>query len=193
MPSQPKILGILRPLGGGDPVPFTKDTLTVGRRSNCDVCLDFENVSGRHCQFQIENGVWKLRDLNSSNGTTINGTKVTGPTGVMPDMEIGIASHLFRLDYEPTETVGVGVGDAAIDDGPQFKSLLEMAGLESDDKPVRSRPIEPPRKIDRVASEVADFDDPVPDDVKIEPPARIKSLNDDDFFDLIKDDVRKPS
>ena len=42
--------GQLTPVGGGDPIPLIKDRLTVGRRSECDVQLKFNNVSGQHCR-----------------------------------------------------------------------------------------------------------------------------------------------
>ena len=52
MASQTNTLGIMKPVGGGDPVNLRKAELTVGRRASCDVCLDFENVSGNTaCSF----------------------------------------------------------------------------------------------------------------------------------------------
>ena len=69
-------LGIMKPVGGGDPVPLRKIELFVGRRPSCDICLDFENVSGKHCIFRLINGVWHVRDMGSTNGTTVNGARV---------------------------------------------------------------------------------------------------------------------
>ena len=36
MPPAAKVLGILKPIGGGDPVPLTKEILKIGRRPSCD-------------------------------------------------------------------------------------------------------------------------------------------------------------
>jgi pSer/pThr/pTyr-binding forkhead associated (FHA) protein len=66
----------LVPVGGGDPIPLLKETLVIGRRESCDICLRFPNVSGRHCELNFEDGIWSIRDLGSTNGTKVNGTLV---------------------------------------------------------------------------------------------------------------------
>ena len=70
------VLGIMHPVGGGDPIPLTKAELVVGRRPGCDIRLDFENISGKHCVLRLINGVWMVRDLGSTNGTTVNNAPV---------------------------------------------------------------------------------------------------------------------
>ena len=194
MSTHSKTLGVLRPLGGGDPVPFTKDALIVGRRPTCDVCLDFENVSGRLCEFRLLNGIWNVKDLGSSNGTTINGQRINSPTGVMPDVEIGIADHLFYLDYEPAGPSSIhddhGMLDEGISETRKRTSLMEMAGLETDDKPVRRRPSRPPAEIERMSVDEGEFDDPLPEHARKTPSKKDEGPSADDFFDLIKDDVK---
>src|SRR4051794_28311272 len=101
MPPQKNALGIMKPVGGGDPVPLLKTELTVGRRPSCDIILDFENVSGKHCKLRYVNQVWHVRDLGSSNGTRINGAALSTEHSIMPDDELAIASHIFTIDYEP--------------------------------------------------------------------------------------------
>src|SRR5262249_6269235 len=71
-PMRDEILGILQPVGGGDPIPLTKAELVVGRRAGCDIRLDYENISGKHCNLRFLNGIWMVRDLGSTNGTTVN-------------------------------------------------------------------------------------------------------------------------
>ena len=46
------MLGQLIPCGGGDAIPLTGPKLLVGRRSSCDIKLDFQNVSSHHCEFE---------------------------------------------------------------------------------------------------------------------------------------------
>ena len=70
----PGILGILQPVGGGDPIPLTKPLMIVGRRPGCDIRLDYENISGKHCSLRFLNGLWMVKDMGSTNGTTVNGT-----------------------------------------------------------------------------------------------------------------------
>src|SRR4051812_47735318 len=84
MPSQPNNLGMMMPVGGGDPVPLRKEELIVGRRPSCDIRLDFENVSGKHCVLKFYNATWHVRDLGSTNGTTVNGAPLSSEHSVMP-------------------------------------------------------------------------------------------------------------
>ena len=63
------MFGELQPIGGGDSIPLLKKTLVVGRRESADVVLRFPTISGSHCELVVEEGIWVVRDLNSSNGT----------------------------------------------------------------------------------------------------------------------------
>ena len=56
MPPEREVLGILLPVGGGDPIPLLKTELILGRRPICDIRLDFNNVSGKHCVLQLISG-----------------------------------------------------------------------------------------------------------------------------------------
>ena len=77
MMSPRKSLGVMLPLGGGDPIPLKKDELVIGRRPNCDIRLDFENISGKHCILKFIRGTWHVRDLGSTNGTTVDGLRIS--------------------------------------------------------------------------------------------------------------------
>jgi len=120
-------LGRLIPVGGGDPIPLAMDSMTVGRRQSCDIRLDYHNVSGIHAEFAFRNGVWSVRDMGSTNGIKVNGERV--PTRVLrPGDEVGIAGHLFVIEY--TLADGVTVDDPAEDQESILgQSLMEKAGL----------------------------------------------------------------
>ncbi|HTU96329.1 MAG TPA: FHA domain-containing protein [Solirubrobacteraceae bacterium] len=50
--------------------------LLVGRHHACDVVLEDPSVSRRHAQLRFRDGHWVLRDLESTNGTVVNGVPV---------------------------------------------------------------------------------------------------------------------
>jgi hypothetical protein len=52
------------------------DELLLGRHHGCDVTLSHISVSRRHARLSFRDGNWILRDLESTNGTTVNGTRV---------------------------------------------------------------------------------------------------------------------
>ena len=57
-------------------VQLTKDRTTLGRRPYNDIVIDNLAVSGEHAVIQIIDGEAVLEDLNSTNGTNINGKAV---------------------------------------------------------------------------------------------------------------------
>ena len=123
------IFGELIPLSGGDTIPLIKKSLLIGRRESCDIVLRFSNVSAHHCQLTVNGGYWFVRDLDSRNGTKVNGTRIT-ERQMKPGDRLKIAKHEYELKYAPIELGAVGppMPEEPLDD-VMNKSLLERAGL----------------------------------------------------------------
>jgi pSer/pThr/pTyr-binding forkhead associated (FHA) protein len=117
--------GELVPVGGGDPIPLIRSRLIVGRRETCDICLRFSNVSGQHCELEWRDETWLLRDLNSTNGLTVNGQDVRQRI-LQPGDEIGIAQRRFTIRYQPPEGSAFRT---VLEEEDLSMSLLEKAGL----------------------------------------------------------------
>jgi adenylate cyclase len=122
--------GELMPVGGGDPIPLLKTWLTVGRRESSDIVLRFPNVSGNHCELSLVDGYWVVKDLGSSNGTKVNGSRVVEQR-LEPGDKLSVARHEYEISYEPAK---LGATSApASGPSPQQdlfgRSLLERAGL----------------------------------------------------------------
>ncbi len=49
------------------------DRITIGRKEHCMVCIPNNTLSGEHCEIILRNGRLYLHDLNSTNGTFLNG------------------------------------------------------------------------------------------------------------------------
>ncbi len=78
-------LVVVDPAESGLPVgtSFLLEPLTViGRHPRCTLAIDEAFVSSAHAELTIAEGCWWLRDLNSTNGTFLNGQAVQGPTSV---------------------------------------------------------------------------------------------------------------
>jgi pSer/pThr/pTyr-binding forkhead associated (FHA) protein len=54
-------------------VQLTKDRTTLGRRPYNDIVIDNLAVSGEHAVLQMTGSEVHLEDLNSTNGTYVNG------------------------------------------------------------------------------------------------------------------------
>lgn len=57
-------------------IPLEKDRMTIGRRSGNDIQIDNLAISGEHAAIVLEHGERMLEDLDSTNGTQVNGQPV---------------------------------------------------------------------------------------------------------------------
>jgi len=122
--------GELLPRGGGDPIPLLKTKLLVGRRESADIVLRFPNVSGHHCELSLEDGYWTVKDLRSSNGTKVNGTRVTEQK-LEPGDTLRIAKHEYEIAFDPVRLGATAPAPQQTEmEGVFGRSLLESAGLE---------------------------------------------------------------
>ncbi|HET9242531.1 MAG TPA: DUF3662 and FHA domain-containing protein [Gaiella sp.] len=65
----------------GRTVPLTTDRVVVGRSRECDIRLDDGNVSRRHAELERgDDSGWSVVDLGSTNGTEVNGRRITRRT-----------------------------------------------------------------------------------------------------------------
>ena len=77
-----------------------KSAYLVGRRPQMDLCIpDDGYVSGTHCKFELVEGDLFLTDLESSNGTKVNGVKITEKTRVTENDVVRIGKMEYRVNY----------------------------------------------------------------------------------------------
>jgi ABC-type multidrug transport system ATPase subunit/ABC-type multidrug transport system permease subunit len=106
------------------------ETLVVGRTSDNDLTIDHPLVSRHHAQFARSGSRWTVTDLRSTNGTYVNGRRVTGPEplAIGDVVDVG-GSRLVLLDDGSLErrdyrgNTRVEAQDLAIDAGG--RRLLE--------------------------------------------------------------------
>lgn len=64
-------------VGSGREIPLKAETI-FGRSGECDVLLTEGHASRRHARVLLADGTYWLEDLGSSNGTFVNGSRITG-------------------------------------------------------------------------------------------------------------------
>ena len=69
----------------------------VGRGEMCRVRLDFPDVSERHAMLVVRNGTAVLKDLNSANGTYVNGEELQGEVALDGSMVVQIGESMLRV------------------------------------------------------------------------------------------------
>jgi pSer/pThr/pTyr-binding forkhead associated (FHA) protein len=75
-------------------VPLVNQEITIGRKPGNAVRLTERNVSRLHARLSRNNGAILLEDLESSNGTRVNGKKLEGP------VTLRVGDHVRIGDYE---------------------------------------------------------------------------------------------
>jgi predicted component of type VI protein secretion system len=145
--------GELVPQGGGDNIPLIRSTLVIGRRESCDICLRLPNVSGIHCELSNKDGYWYIRDLGSTNGIKVNGTRVQQKL-LHPGDKITIAKRHWTIEY--TLKAGKRVMEEMMEDDVMGQSLLEKAGLV---RPKREEERRPKSKADLAAEFLLEDDE----------------------------------
>ncbi|MDR1449176.1 MAG: FHA domain-containing protein [Propionibacteriaceae bacterium] len=77
------------------------DHVQIGRSPDCALLLDDEYVTSKHPHARLDrqlDGSWLLTDLGSTNGTYVNGRKLTAPRLITPADTIQIGRTQLRLE-----------------------------------------------------------------------------------------------
>ena len=78
---------------------LNKDNMTIGRDITNDIVINDPEVSRHHLRFTRGGGGFTLEDLGSTNGTFINGQRMTGARPLRPGDMIGLGETV-TLAYE---------------------------------------------------------------------------------------------
>jgi hypothetical protein len=84
--------------GSGANIEIGANRVTLGRSPEADLVLPYDNISRRHALIWRSDGKTWIRDLGSSNGTTVNGVPVgERPTPLESGSVVSLAGHRFRF------------------------------------------------------------------------------------------------
>lgn len=118
------VLRIIGGLDAGLSVPLPPGRVRLGRGDEADIRLPCRDVSRLHCEIEVgEDGLVTVTDLGSSNGTDLNGERLTAPARVGPQDVVCAAGRVpFRV--VPADTLGA----AGSDDPAQAVDPVREAG-----------------------------------------------------------------
>jgi predicted component of type VI protein secretion system len=118
----------LLPLDGSPAIEIVKDLVLVGRKEDCDLRLEHKSVSKMHCVIVKTDGLLLLRDLGSTNGTRVNGTRVRR-AALLPNDQVNIAGYKFRVHLGPDAVPAPKKAPAAAIDHTQHLDAKDVANL----------------------------------------------------------------
>lgn len=79
-------------------IVFNKPEVTIGRVQGNDIVLPKGNVSKRHARIVLKDGKFIIVDLKSTNGTYVNGRKITSPLVVKEADKIYIGDFIMGVE-----------------------------------------------------------------------------------------------
>ena len=128
-------------------IRITSSPFTVGRRSGNALTIDNPSVSGKHAELGVEEGQLFVKDLGSTNGTFVNGTRITAPCKIKHGDLVQFAQIVFRAGIQAESQNSHTVQDDAADRAlaliqfdklmteravtPHFQPIVEIANQKT--------------------------------------------------------------
>jgi hypothetical protein len=81
----------------GHNIPLNRRELTIGRAEDSDLIVDDEFASTHHAKLVLINNDWLIQDLNSTNGTFLDGARVGTPAVVKLNTPVRVGKTVFEL------------------------------------------------------------------------------------------------
>jgi pilus assembly protein CpaF len=133
---------------------FDKAEINVGRVQGNDLMLPKSNVSKRHVKLSFREGRFLVADLKSTNGTYVNGRKISQSTVVREGDKIYVGDFVLRFeappgtllaaDSAPQANANQGADPAALASSPSFPPGDDAAESPEAEAGADSGPASPP-------------------------------------------------
>ena len=94
---EPHNLSVTGGAQAGATLPLGSSALRVGRSNACNLVIDDSYASSQHARFYKSDGDWYVEDLGSTNGTYVEGERLTAPRRLGVGVEVRIGQTLMEL------------------------------------------------------------------------------------------------
>lgn len=108
-------------------VQLTRDKTTLGRRPYNDIVIDNLAISGEHAVLQLNGGEVYLEDLNSTNGTYVNGKAIKKQMLQNGDV-IEIGKYLVNFVSDPVAPVSASANLADDSESTMQAAIKVLSG-----------------------------------------------------------------
>ena len=114
-----------------------RESALIGRSTHCDICIMSDEISREHCRIEVIDSQLILLDLESTNGSFVDGVKIESnlEISVSPDSCIQIGPAVFHVNFIQSEFEETQqcLNEDTVDDLPgQAKSTLGETYTEND-------------------------------------------------------------
>jgi pSer/pThr/pTyr-binding forkhead associated (FHA) protein len=95
---EPRVLVVTQGSQAGQSAALADGVILIGRGADCQIILDDDYVSTRHARVVSgENGIY-VEDLGSTNGSYVNGQRITAPTTITMSDAVRIGKTILKLE-----------------------------------------------------------------------------------------------
>ena len=126
-------LVLLKKGGSQKTIPLPGSLTVIGRRHGCDLLIPLSTISRRHCEISQNGDSLKIRDLDSTWGTFVNGQRVNGETAIKAGdaVRIGPLTFVCQIDGQPAKIEAPREAKAPAPKAPAKAAVDDLgAGLE---------------------------------------------------------------
>jgi DNA-binding winged helix-turn-helix (wHTH) protein len=102
-------------------LPLADGEHLAGRDDECALVIDAGTVSRRHARITVASGTGTIEDLGSTNGTHVNGIRISGPTRFSPGDELSLGSEKLQVRRHVASALTIKVDEKGASGGPRKK------------------------------------------------------------------------
>ena len=115
------------------------ETSVIGRRPDCALRVPTRDVSRQHCEIRVSRDEVRVKDLGSSNGTFVNGTRVAETALKAGDrLSVGPVVFVVQIDGKPEQIEPLDAdSELAVGLEPEGEELVDLDEADFDlDDPI---------------------------------------------------------
>jgi len=111
--------------------PLDGDQLTIGRDASNGVAINDAEVSRKHSRMSFQGGKYVLEDLGSTNGTFVNGQRLSGPVVLKPGDVVSLGEQIVlmydAINMDPGATMATPYKPSVRIDSPRAQPVTPPA------------------------------------------------------------------
>jgi pSer/pThr/pTyr-binding forkhead associated (FHA) protein len=141
----------------------------VGRAHGNEIRIPSAQVSRKHCQLRMQDGLVMVEDLESVNGTFLNDTLLTGAAVVRPGDHLCVGPVTFVVEYELTPKALKRLDDMEfeiVEEIVEDEDVLDV--VEAEDEVTQEQPKAKPSRRPAKVEEVLAVEEAVEEEYDVE-------------------------
>jgi hypothetical protein len=113
-----------------------RPTHVLGRHPSCDLSLSHPLVSGHHARIRYQGGAWELRDMNSRNGTLVDGSRLSASEVISLSAGQELLFGTPEQRWTVVDVAPPGLFAERIDGDGELRSESDLLALPDEENPV---------------------------------------------------------